>query len=1056
MSWVYTSGRPISHRGLYDTKGCDEVNLGDLPLGLYDQLITEYLSALLDDGRDAQVRSASLDGVEAPQRFADHIGAIVSRALEGRELAEQLHVTNQILHLLDPAGRDTIGNPPRVLQAIGTAQQPAIEVEPDISLSAHDVLMNARGEPQLAPQLKKELASADGVDLIVAFVRWYGVRLLLDELESAAQRGAEIRLLTTTYTGSTERRALDELHRRGVSIKVSYDTETTRLHAKAWIFHRDSGFSTAYIGSSNLTKTALLDGREWNVRLSGWRAPKLFQKVIAGFDSQWASSDYELYDPARDADRLDQALQRSSSTPDDSESPLSGLVLRPWPYQSEILEALDVERRIYGYWRNLVVAPTGTGKTVVAALDYKRLLQQRGRLRLLFIAHRERILSQARRTFREALGDGSFGTMLVGGERPSDRAHVFASIQTLNSLGTGELDPSAFDMVIVDEFHHAEAATYRRWLNHLQPTVMLALTATPERTDGLNIRTWTDGRTAFDMRLWHALDRGLLSPFQYFGLADVADLAHVRWSGGQYSAADLARVYTADDARARLITHQVQRLIGNPKTMRALAFCATVEHAEFMTEVFNRIGWAAVSISGDTPQAERDARIRDLQVGTLTTIFTRDVFNEGIDIPEVDTILLLRPTESVTVYLQQIGRGLRRHPTKEVCTVLDFVAQYRSEYRFDLRLRALTGIARRDLGDAAKQGFPFLPSGCHIQLDRQAQEWVVEHVRHAVETGARALRAELVQHTNMLSQDKELTLRAFLNETGVELQDIAKAGGWTHLKRQAGLEPRTPSPHEAHLQRGLARWTYVDDELRIAQWNEWLSAEAPPTLRTERERRLASMLLISTWSLRATPSTFEAAWAGLWESAPLREELREILDLLHERIPRVAQTFDTIGLGDVPLQLGATYARDEILAAFGRLAPGKPAYSHQAGPWHDPASNTEVLFITLRKSPKHYSPQTLYRDYAISRDLFHWETPNDTRIDSTRGHRYLDQRKNGLRVILAVRESIKDPWGATAPYVLLGPAELVSHKGERPIGITWRLRNPIPADLYEQFKVAAA
>jgi hypothetical protein len=249
------------------------------------------------------------------------------------------------------------------------------------------------------------------------------------------------------------------------------------------------------------------------------------------------------------------------------------------------------------------------------------------------------------------------------------------------------------------------------------------------------------------------------------------------------------------------------------------------------------------------------------------------------------------------------------------------------------------------------------------------------------------------------------------------------------------------------------RLVHVDDAERVERWLDWLSRDGTPELASERERRLASMLLVTLWGLRALPASFDEGWRSFWEAKPLREELREVLDMLGERIPRVGIPVD---LPDVPLRLGASYARDEILAAFGKLRPGGAAYSHQAGPWHHAESNTEILFITLRKSLKHYSPQTMYRDYAISRELFHWETPNDTRVASIRGERYLGQRENGLTVLLAVREVRTDPWGATAPYVLLGPCDFVSHKGERPIGITWRLRHPVPADLYEGFKIAAA
>lgn len=1024
--------------------------MSKLAKGLYDELVTEYLAGLL--ANKTGVRTSEIDDTEGPQRFSDHVASLVRRALQGRKLDEQLDVANRIIGLLEESG-DAIAVPPRALREIAIGQKSSPAIEPDIPLSAHDLLVNARGEPQLAPELKKELASADSVDLIVAFVRWYGVRLLLEPLEAAIERGAAVRLLTTTYTGSTERRALDELRARGVEVRVSYDTQATRLHAKAWIFRRASGFSTAYVGSSNLTKTALLDGREWNVRLSRSRSPELFEKIVGAFEAQWESGDYEAYDPMRDAARLDAALSQGAGPGTDVGSTLSGLELRPWPYQAEILEALDVERRVHDRWRSLVVAPTGTGKTVVAALDYKRLLEERGAMRLLFVAHREQILVQAQRTFREALGDGSFGELFVGGKQPEHNKHVFASIQTLTSVGTEAFEPDAFDMVIVDEFHHAEASTYRKWLDHLRPDVLLALTATPERADGLDIRRWTHGRTAFDMRLWHALDRGLLASFQYFGIADVADLADVRWSGGQYNASDLTNVYTADDARAHQVAKEVQRLVAEPRAMRALAFCATVEHAEFMAAAFNKVGWPSVSLSAETPQKEREEHIRALRAGELTTIFTRDVFNEGVDIPEVDTILLLRPTESVTVYLQQIGRGLRRHAGKEVCTILDFVAQYRREYRFDLRLRALTGISRKALVDAAERGFPFLPSGCHIHLDRQATQWVVQNLKEAVQVNAIGLRRELTLLASQLPDGQQPTLRQFVEESGIEIQDVAKVGGWTKLRRAAGIETREPSTDERLLQRGVTRLVHVDDPERIARWVDWLRSDRPPALTGERDRRLASMLLVTLWGLRALPGSFDAAWNGLWRSEPLRDELIEVFGLLQEKIPRVTAPVE---FPDVPLRLGATYARDEILAAFGRLWPGGKAYSHQAGPWHEPTTNSEVLFITLKKSLEHYSPQTMYRDYAISREIFHWETPHDTREASTRGRRYLDQRSNGLSVFLAVRETKSDAWGATAPYVLLGPCDYVSHEGERPIGITWRLRNPIPADLYEQFKLAAA
>lgn len=1018
-----------------------------LPPGIYDAVLTTRLLSLVEASA-ADV--AAVDDADVPYRLARHVHEVVARQLPGMEAAEQLRLVATIIEVLGSTA-DLLPPPLRVVTAVPRrgALTIAAPPRPDIPLSQHDLLINGRGEPQLAAELKKEIASADEIDLIVAFVRWYGVRLIVDELEEAALRGVPVRLLTTTYTGSTEREALDRLHAIGVQVKVSYDTAVTRLHAKAWIFGRRSGFSTAYVGSSNVTRSALLDGREWNVRISRDAASALFDKTRAAFDAYWASPDFESYAPDRDRERLDVALRRLGAG--DPESTLSGLTVTPWPYQTEILEALDSERDNHNSWRNLVVAPTGTGKTVVAALDYRRLRSRFGsEASLLFVAHREQLLNQSRRTFREVLSEGSFGELYVGGARPQVGRHVFASIQTLHAQGVDAVDPGAFDVVIVDEFHHAEAATYRRLLDRLQPRALLALTATPERSDGLDIRRWTDGRTAFDMRLWHALDRQLLASFQYFGIADVADLSGVRWEAGSYSTSDLGRLYTGDDVRAGLILRQTQRVIGRPRQMRALGFCATVEHAQYMAGVFTSNGLPASALSAATTPSEREAQIRRLVNGELCCLFTRDIFNEGVDIPEADTVLLLRPTESVTVFLQQIGRGLRRHEGKDVCTILDFVANYRREFRFDLRLRALTGVSRRDLIPAAEQGFPFLPSGCHIELERQARDWILENLKQAVGSGARALRLELLQLAS--AGNGSPTLSQFLRETGVDLGDVGKAGGWAALKRSAGLIPVPAGRHEQTLQRGVRRLYHLDDVERIDNLLRWLEQTEPSLPATERESRQLWMLLVTLWGLREAPTSWTEATEELWRSDAVRLELVETLVLLRESVARVSLPLPD---RDVPLRLGATYGRDEILAAFGRLAPGE-RYSHQAGPWWHEGSSTSVLFVTLKKSERDYSPQTLYRDYAISRDLFHWETQHTTGVTSPQGRRYLNQLDEGSRVLLAVREAKTDSFGSTAPYMLLGPAEYVSHQGERPIAITWRLLNPIPADAFEAFKLAAA
>lgn len=552
------------------------------------------------------------------------------------------------------------------------------------------------------------------------------------------------------------------------------------------------------------------------------------------------------------------------------------------------------------------------------------------------------------------------------------------------------------------------------------------------------------------MRLWHALDRQLLAPFQYFGIADTVDLTDVPWQAGQYVARELDRVYSADHAHARTVLTQTGRIISDARRMRALGFCASVGHAHFMAQQFTAAGLPAVALDGDTPQTGRDASVRQLEDGELVAIFTRDIFNEGIDIPQVDTVILLRPTQSVTVHLQQIGRGLRRHADKDVCTVLDFVAQHRREYRYDLQLRALTGLPRQALITAAEEGFPYLPTGCHIELDRQSRDRILDNLKAAVQMGRRGMVRELAMQTAAAAEGEEVTLRRFVDDAGVELEDVGKAGGWTLLRRTAGMEDREAGPQEDTLRKGLRRLLHLDDPERIDTLLGWLG-RGLPTPAEERTRRLIWMALVTLYGVKGAPDTLDSAVAGLRACPALVEEWQQTLPLLRDRISRVARPLPD---ADVPLAIGATYGRDEILAAFGRLVPGG-RYSHQAGPWWHESARTDVLFVSLRKTERDYSPETMYRDYAVSPELFHWDSPHTTKRDSGPGRRWLGQRTNGGRILLAIREHKTDSWGATAPYALLGPADFVQARGEQPIGITWKLRTPIPADLYERFRAAA-
>ena len=1036
-----------------------------LPPGLYERLLNLALERALKqlDPRHWAIEKEPPEDAERPRLLARYVAELLHRALQAQTgkhaEARQLDLVRRLLDPLiqaDPGRNedDRLKEPTELLTALtrttGLTDTKAPS-PPGIPLGQADLLVNARGEPGLAAALQSEIASADGIDLVCAFIKWNGLRLLQDALRSHLEDRKPLRVLTTTYIGATERRAVDLLVELGAEVKVSYDTRTTRLHAKAWLFHRESGFSTAYVGSSNLSTAALLEGLEWNVRLSQVETPSLLDKFRATFESYWQGTEFEAYDPNRDMQRLDESLKRARG--EKEETALPSFELRPYSFQAEILDKLRAERERHGRHRNLVVAATGTGKTIVAAFDYKRLAKESIPPSLLFVAHRKEILTQSLGVFRTVMRDGSFGELYVDGQRPEQGRHVFASIQSLTRQDLDRIAKEAFDVVIVDEFHHAEARTYRRLLNHLQPKELLGLTATPERTDGESVVKWFDGRIAAELRLWEALERNLLSPFQYFGVSDQTDLSRLRWTRGGYEAADLEKLYTGNDRRLDLILKALRDRILDTARMRGLGFCVSVAHAHYMATRFTEAGIPALAVSAETGSEEREDSLRRLKQRETNALFAVDLFNEGVDVPEIDTVLLLRPTESATVFLQQLGRGLRLAEDKDCLTVLDFIGHQHTRFRFDLRLRAMTGAARGTLTRQIEEGFPYLPPGCSIHLDRVAKTHVLGNLRQSLVNRFEGLVDEL-----RALPSGQRRLSHFLQETGLELEDIYRRRGWTWtgLLRAAGHPTEEPGPNETDLARALPRLLHLDDPEWLATLRSTLAKPAPPQLESlqTRERRIQTAVHFALWSGDKRKRPLDQSLAALWQHAAIRRELLELLEILEDRAPLLPTPLEKV-LGwsaPVPLAIHSRYRRDDILAAFGLITPARP-HGIREGVKYDMETRSDLFFVTLQKTEKHYSPTTRYRDYAISPELFHWESQSTTSVASKTGQRYLRHRDQGTHILLFVRETRQEE-DLAQPYVFLGPADYVAHSGDRPIAITWRLRTPIPPELFQQARVA--
>ena len=435
--------------------------------------------------------------------------------------------------------------------------------------------------------------------------------------------------------------------------------------------------------------------------------------------------------------------------------------------------------------------------------------------------------------------------------------------------------------------------------------------------------------------------------------------------------------------------------------------------------------------------------LRDLAAGEVQVVFTVDLFNEGIDVPNVDTLLLLRPTDSATLFLQQLGRGLRRHAGKSVCTVLDFIGMHRKEFRFDRRFRALLGASRTEVERQVRAGFPFLPAGCHLELDSVARDIVLRSIRDAIPSGWRERQAEL----RTLG---DVSLAEYLEHTGLELEDVyAGNHSWTELRRSAGLSTEPAGSDEVSILRAVGRLLHVDDDERVAAYLRLVRSPEPPNLADLelRDQRWLRMLVASLTTL-GPRQPFSDAVEQLWAHPQVRAELGEMFELLRGRADHL---HEPIGLGAaIPLSVHARYTRNEILAAFGSGVGAKPA-TWQTGVYWDAASQSDLFAFTLDKSVGGFSPTTRYRDYAISPTLIHWESQSATSVESSTGQRYVSHLARQTNVVLFARLRTDD-----RAFWCLGRASYVSHEGDRPIAFRWRLASALPGDLYSAFAAAVA
>tara|TARA_R110002073_G_scaffold7245_27_gene41482 strand:+ start:3292 stop:6378 length:3087 start_codon:yes stop_codon:yes gene_type:complete len=1015
--------------------------------GLYDQLLTTAIEdeiARLSDPRLATL--TPVDAEEAHSTLAQFLERLIASSLASFRGADavdrQRQLTERILRTLaegvhhDDAASLSIADPLQRLLAIHQSVSNTSE-RPDSPLSRCSLLTGTRLDASLGSQLCKEIATCDRVDILCSFIKWSGLRVILDHLRELVEQNDRlaVRVITTSYMGATDPKAIEALSELPqTDVRISYDTKRTRLHAKAYLFHRKTGFSSAYVGSANLSNAALSEGLEWTTKISQYELPYLWDKVAGTFETYWQDNEFQMFDQLS-LPRLREAIRAERKAGTDCQLAIN-LDLRPFPFQEEILDVIAAEREVQNKYQHLIVAATGTGKTMIAAFDYARVARELGcKPRLLFIAHRKEILSQALAAFRCVLRDQNFGDLLVDGNQPEQYEHLFCSIQSYNSRTLKAELAQQFEYVVVDEFHHAAAPSYQSLLDYIKPKVLMGLTATPERSDQLDVLSRFGGRASAEIRLSDAISRRLLCPFQYFGVSDSVDLDGLNWQRGGYRVDDLNRLYTGNDVRANLVLQKFLDTILDPQEVRGLGFCCSVAHAEFMARFFDNNGIPSIALSATSSSEERSSAQQRLRDRSVNFIFVVDLYNEGVDIPEVDTVLFLRPTESLTVFLQQLGRGLRLHPEKECLTVIDFIGAQRKEFRFASRFRALSDKPTAKLDNEIQSGFPHLPSGCVIKLERVAQQRVLENVRESI----RLVRPRMLSSLRELNQylGRVPTLEDALDYFDTSLDELLKRGLWSRLLSDAGLIEVKKTPDEKQLAKGLRRITHINCPLQIQGVMKYLAQDAAP------KTGIDEMLHVSLWGTQHSGMSLIEADKRLRNNPMAVDDLQCLMEYRLKHSPLIASRNAT---EFPPLAIHAAYTRDEILVALGHWDFNHRP-SQREGVLHLKNRKLDVFFVTLQKAEDEYSPTTMYEDYLISHNQFHWQSQSNTSETSPTGQRYIGHRRKGCTPLLFVRETKNLPSGLSSPYHFLGPCRYLSHTGSRPISIVWELEYSVPTRL---------
>ncbi|MBU3071939.1 DEAD/DEAH box helicase [Clostridium estertheticum] len=938
------------------------------------------------------------------------------------------------------------------------------EIESTEFLVNNKLIVNSE-KGNLLDELKICLSDCEKFYFSVAFINFSGLQLLLDSFKELEEKGVKGKIVTSTYLNFTEPKALERINKfKNIDLKVFVATNEMGFHTKAYIFENKDEYKII-IGSSNITQRALKRNVEWNVKVISKKDDSFTREVLEEYLSLWESTSIVDDEFINSYSNFLKELKKSQQNNNLDFSNYQ--LIKPNYMQQKAMDNL-YRLRAAGEDKALVIAATGTGKTYMSAFDAISYKPKK----LLFLAHREEILRSAEKTFKELVKNKDITTgLLAGTSKDLDADYLFSTIQSMNN-NLGNFKSDEFEYMIIDEAHHASSSSYEMVMEYFKPKFLLGMTATPERCDNGNIFDIFDNNVALELRLREALKLELVIPFHYFGISDIEGI-------------DLSGVNTQDineitkrlkvNERVDFIIDKMEFYGYDGEKRKGVGFCASIDHAQYMAAEFNKRGIKSVCLTADNSVDERQYYIKKLEADEeeLEVIFTVDIFNEGVDIPSINLVLMLRPTNSPIIFIQQLGRGLRTHKEKSFLTVLDFIGNHKKVFLIAIALNGARYYDKDSLKVAVATQFGNIPGCTNIQMDRIAQERILEQLTEENFNSMRYLKEEYLEFKMMNSGKTPYLLMDYIKYDGapdplrflskektyigfvakMENDDVLKKllEEEVFLKILKELSARLPikrvyeysiikyllSNEKISLMQAkneiLKYIDGVDDDsikhaFRCLNQNYYDSAQVKNNVKCF---ELNGDLLSSTWDFKTVVHN---------------EKYRTYIeDVINYALIRYEKEFDSKYYGVPFFKLYEQYQM--IDAAL--LSNYTKIHSSFRGSGLITNGNEYFLFVDLHKE-EDIKESINYKDKFIDSKYFQWQSPNSTSQSSERGKNIIFNKERGINLHIFVRK-YKQIDGASEPYIYIGKGDVIEYEGEKPITVKIKLKNEMPIDKYIEF-----